>query len=263
MLHSLISISQSATTPLAFFTLQLTGSVAAPASKFVFGGARKIFRRGKKCKKKPTKRAKNMSFLCWNCQIWANFNTFEIILGANWGRGARKYFGGQISPCLPPPIATGQVPIILVVCMCTLSSIFSWLWHQCDLTVVCVCEFVRMLIHLFPVCNCTLWYSQTYTGHTRPPILSRVMASSAMGLQLRYSNICQLHTWKQTLTKCVHNFYAHAYISIACTAAFHKCLSSRSDRSRYRWHTHLTNQDYFDQQKSPNIPNWSPMSGGK
>ena len=50
-----------------------------------------------------------------------------------------------------------------------------------------------MLIHLFLVCNCTLWHSQTYTGHTRPPILSRVITSSAMGLQLRYSNICTTH----------------------------------------------------------------------
>ena len=51
-------------------------------------------------------RGKNVLFLGWNCQIWANFNTFEIILGAiGGGEQDKKYFGGKchlVAPPLPP-----------------------------------------------------------------------------------------------------------------------------------------------------------------
>ena len=57
-------------------------------------GARKLYRE----KVKNAHEAhKNLPFLWWNCQIWANLNTFEIILGTNWG----KYFLGKMSPCPP------------------------------------------------------------------------------------------------------------------------------------------------------------------
>ena len=29
---------------------------------------------------------KKLPFLCWNCQIWANSNTFDIILGQTRGQ---------------------------------------------------------------------------------------------------------------------------------------------------------------------------------
>ena len=51
--------------------------VAVPASKFFLRGQEKLLG-GQKCKK-CAQSAKNLPFLCWNCQIWANFNTFEII----------------------------------------------------------------------------------------------------------------------------------------------------------------------------------------
>ena len=41
------------------------------------------------------------------------------------------------------------------------------------------------------------------------------------------------------------------------------CLSSCLDHSRCRWHTHLTNQGYFDYRKNLKIPNMSPMPGQK
>ena len=41
---------------------------------------------------------------------------------------------------------------------------------------------------------------------------------------------------------------------------FNTCLFSRSDCSRCRWHTHLTNHGYFDYRKNLNTPNLSPLA---
>ena len=41
-------------------------------------------------------------------------------------------------------------------------------------------------------------------------------------------------------------------------AAFYTCLSSHSDRSRCRWHTHLMNHGYFDYRKTQRPPIWTP-----
>ena len=83
-----------------------------------------------------------------------------------------------------------------------------------------------------------------------------VMASSAMELQLGYSDFYRPHTQKRTQTKCVHNLrvpcgiarmFTHAQTStyapdktteidankMRCCVAFYTCLSSRSDCSTY------------------------------
>ena len=57
-------------------------------------GARKMFR-GKNVKN-AHEAHKNLSFLCPSCQIWANFNTYEIIL---WGK---KIFWRKMPPVAPP-----------------------------------------------------------------------------------------------------------------------------------------------------------------
>ena len=44
---------------------------------------------------------------------------------------------------------------------------------------------------------------------------------------------------------------------------FNMNLSSRSDNSRCRWHTHSTNNGYSDYRKNPNTPNLSPHAGIK
>ena len=40
--------------------------------------------------------------------------------------------------------------------------------------------------------------------------------------------------------------------------AFHACLPSRSDRTRVRWHMHLTNHGYFDYGEKPEDPQFGP-----
>ena len=80
----------------------------------------------------------------------------------------------------------------------------------------------------------------------------RVIALSAMGSNWEHLGFCRPHTQKQTQTRmCPH-----------CVAS-HACLSSRSDHSTRRWHTHLMNHNYFDHGKNLNALNWSPMLGRK
>ena len=43
--------------------------------------------------RKCMRSTQKFAILCWNCQIWANFNTFEIILGVNF---ALYYVGFSI-----------------------------------------------------------------------------------------------------------------------------------------------------------------------
>ena len=43
---------------------------------------------------------------------------------------------------------------------------------------------------------------------------------------------------------------------------FNACLSSRSDRSRCRWHTYLTNHGYSDHGKTLNTPIWALLHSG-
>ena len=106
-------IRASTLPPAPFFWLRLW-PVAAPASKFNpnWGGGKNKFslssgyasgqwRRqhpnwgGKKVNNAREAR-KTLPFLCWNCQIWADFNTFEII----WG--GKKILGGGANAPMPP-----------------------------------------------------------------------------------------------------------------------------------------------------------------
>ena len=52
---------------------------------------------------------------------------------------------------------------------------------------------------------------------------------------------------------------ANASRTFTSHAVFYACLSSRSDRCR--WRTHLTNQDYFDYVKNSKTPNLSLKPG--
>ena len=65
------------------------------------------------------------------------------------------------------------------------------------------------------------------------------------------------HTRKNNKRKEMHPRSSRVHGSL------NACLSSRSDRSRCRWHMHLTNNGYFDYGKNPNTPNLSPMLGWK
>ena len=87
-------------------------------------------------------------------------------------------------------------------------------------------------------------------GDPRPCIPPRVMASSAMWLKLgRSSGFCRPCTQKT-------NANTMRPWSMWC---FTRVLSSRSDRSRCRWHTHLINRCYFDYGKNLKTPSLSPM----
>ena len=64
------------------------GSSGSTSIKICGGGEGKNLR-GKKCKKKGLEACKNLSFMCWNCQIWANFNTFEFFFGGGQTGGGQ------------------------------------------------------------------------------------------------------------------------------------------------------------------------------
>ena len=60
-------------------------------------------------------------------------------------------------------------------------------------------------------------------------------------LSTTHAKINKMHPWS---------------LRFAHLVAFHKCLSSHSDRSRCRGRTYLTNLGYFDKHTNP--PNWRP-----
>ena len=81
--------------------------------------------------------------------------------------------------------------------------------------------------------------SQVYKGDPRPHIPPCVMASSALGLKLDVFRFLPItHVKTNAKTMCLQSLHA--------ALRFTQVLSSRSDRSRCRWHTHLTNCGYFD-----------------
>ena len=51
----------------------------------------------------------NSPFLCWTCQVWANFNTSEIILGETGGD--KKMLGGTNAPMSPCGTAIEYVDV--------------------------------------------------------------------------------------------------------------------------------------------------------
>ena len=88
--------------------------------------------------------------------------------------------------------------------------------------------------------------AKMYTEDPRPPIPHQVLTSSAMGLKLVVFGFLP-STHAKTNAKQMH-------------AAFYACLSSRSDHSRCRWHTRLTNRGYFDYGKNPKNPQFDPLA---
>ena len=72
-------------------------------------------------------------------------------------------------------------------------------------------------------------------GDPRPHLPPHVMVLSALVInQIGGLWVFANHT-------CKNKRKTNAYRIFACHAAFYGCLSSSSDRSRCRWHTHLTN----------------------
>ena len=105
----------------------------------------------------------------------------------------------------------------------------------------------------------TMWWSKwdksidihqrSQTSHTAPcnGVVSHGPWLTMMGSNWGSLSFCRPHTQN----KCATIFLRRA--------AFYACLSSRSDRGRCRWHTHLTNHGYFDYGKNPKTPNLRPM----
>ena len=79
------------------------------------------------------------------------------------------------------------------------------------------------------------------------------MASSAMGLKLEVFEVLPITYAKTNKT--------NASTIFARCAVFYTCLSSCSDRSRCRWHTHPINYGYFDYWKKPENPQFEPHAG--
>ena len=95
-----------------------------------------------------------------------------------------------------------------------------------------------------------MYWSQIWIGGPGPPVPPSVMVSSATELQLEvFWVFANVHSNKRTL-KVSTIFARHA--------AFHACLSSRSDHSRCSWHTHQTNSGYFDHGKTQTSPTGAP-----
>ena len=63
--------------------------ITAPAYNFR-RGAKENLRKQKK--KKKIQKMHKSAILCWNCQIWSNFNTFEIIVCASGGEKMFLFF---------------------------------------------------------------------------------------------------------------------------------------------------------------------------
>ena len=97
---------------------------------------------------------------------------------------------------------------------------------------------------------------QIYRGDPRPGIPPHVMASSAMGLKLLVFGLLST-THAKTNVKQMHPR------SLRPVQHFNTHVSSHSDHSRCRGHSHLTNQIYFDYRKNPNTPNLRPVPGSK
>ena len=82
------------------------------------------------------------------------------------------------------------------------------------------------------------------------------MASSAMGLKLGVFGFLPT-THAKTNAKQMRERSSRA------VRRFTRVYLHAADRSRCRWHTHLTNHGYFDNGKNPKTPNLSPMPGLK
>ena len=121
-----------------------------------------------------------------------------------------------------------------------------------------------VLFHIEWVCRKTAgnfnWSPYRYTAVTHwtcPPSSGRSQTSYTAPYNGVVSHGAQIgclqdftdHMQKQTQNKCIH------YFRVPCHGVFYACLSSGSDRSRCRWHTHLTNYGYFDYEgKNPDTP---------
>ena len=98
--------------------------------------------------------------------------------------------------------------------------------------------------------------AQIYKGDPRPCTPPCVMASSATGIKLGVYRFFADHTRRNKRMTNASTIFVHC-------VAFYGCLSSSSDRSRCKWHTHLTNYGYFDYGRNLKTPKVSPMPGYK
>ena len=118
--------------------------------------------------------------------------------------------------------------------------------YHCKFCTVVVC----VLQNLKTTINAYMYPPQIYKRDPRPRTPPRVMASSAMELQLGvFGFLLSTHTetnankMRPRSSRAVGRFtrvYLHAQTAV---------------------HMHLTNHGYFDRGKNPNTPNLSPMPG--
>ena len=92
--------------------------------------------------------------------------------------------------------------------------------------------------------------SQIYTTDPRPPILPHVVTWSAMGINLGVFGFLPTTRAKTNAKQIGSQFFAHR-------AGFNVWLSSCSDCSTCRQHTHLTIHNYFDYRKTRKPPSWA------
>ena len=105
-------------------------------------------------------------------------------------------------------------------------------------------------------------YEAPLTTHAETSVMKmHPWSSHAMGHFMR-ATLCISYEAPLT-THAETSVTKNASMIFARHAAFHACLSSRSDHSRCRWHMHLANHGYFDYRKNTKTPNWSPMLGRK
>ena len=90
-------------------------------------------------------------------------------------------------------------------------------------------------------------HPQIYRGDSRPCILPRVMASSAMGLKLEVFGVL-------LITHAKNKCKANASMIFARRAAFYACLSSHSDCCRCTWRTTFI----LSMKKTQRPPTWAP-----
>ena len=125
-----------------------------------------------------------------------------------------------------------------------------------------------VLFHIEWVCRKTAgnvnWSPYRYTAVTHwtcPPSSGRSQTSYTAPYNGVVSHGLKLGVFGILVTTCKNKRKTNVYTILACRGVFYACLSSPSDRSWCRWHTHLTNYGYFyygGTQRHTPLPIWAP-----
>ena len=183
-----------------------------------------------------------MTFGSSFCKTFTVSTYFHVCSGETRGSRTTCYVFRELFCLLQHILATVQPKIHLN----TKFEILPFGWTKCPKT-----EPFFFWNCPYTICKVRL-LSQIYKGDPRPRILLCVMASSAMGLKL---GVFKFLPTTHAKTNAMHPRSLHA------VQRFMRVLSSSSDCSRRRWHTHLTNNCDFQYGKNLKTRKFEPHAG--